>query len=373
MKIKLLSLGLGLSFLLTGCSSMLERDYLMVSPHNRLPEVADESNAVWASSYTELLTAILGQVTAHQEVGVVRLRSWTSDVQASLDRACEEVSRTDPLGAYAVERISPTYTFVVTYYEATISIDYSHTAEQIAAVTTVTGSGAIRAELRDALAGFVTETAFRVNYLAPDQDAAYIRRLIQEAYYDQPLSALGMPTVQVNLYPESGSNRVVEVILTYPEDPELLREKSLKLALAVESMAGPYRSGLGPAILYSNLSTALREAMPLPEGDPAPVAPGSTAYAALVEGAADSEGMALAYQALCDQLSLECQVVEGDWNGTHRFWTIVGLNGGHRHVDPSRADGLLLTDAQMAEAGFTWSADYPECGEPIPDKMVEEN
>lgn len=373
MEMKLLALGLSLSLLLTGCSAMLERDYLSVTPHDRLLQVADESNAVWVSSYTELLSAILSQVTAHQEVGVVRLRNWKSDVQASLDRACEEVSRTDPLGAYAIERISPQFTFMVTYYEATITIDYSHTAEQIAAVTTVTGSGAIRAELRDALAGFVTETAFRVNYLAASQDAEYIRRLILEAYYNQPLYALGMPEAQVMLYPESGSNRVVEVVLTYPEDPEVLREKSRKLAETVEAMAEPYWTGLGQTALYTALFGALRDRTAPQEEEPPQTVPGSTAYAALVEGAADSEGMALAFQALCDQFSLECQVVEGAQDGARRFWTIVSLEGGHRHVDPSRPDGLLLTDAQMAGAGFTWSEDYPECAESASDKIIEEN
>lgn len=373
MKKKLLALSLSLSLLLTGCSAMLERDYLSVTPHDRLPQVADASNAVWVSSYTELLSAILSQVTAHQEVGMVRLRNWKSDVQTSLDRACEEVSRTDPLGAYAIERISPAFTFMVTYYEATITIDYSHTAEQIAAVTTITGSGAIRAELRDALAGFVTETAFRVNYLAASQDAEYIRRLIREAYYDQPVYALGMPQAQVNLYPESGSNRVVEVVLVYPEDPEALREKSGKLLEAAEVMAEPYRAGPGGAALCTALFESLREKAAPPEEEPPQVVPGSTAYAALVEGAADSEGLALAYQLLCRQEGLESYVVSGGVEGAPHFWNIVETGDGeYRHVDASLEEGFALSDADLAALGYVWDkAEYRACGAQPPEPELE--
>lgn len=365
MKKKLPALALSLSLLLTGCSAMLERDYLSVTPHDRLSAAAGDSSAVWVENYQELVNTIYDMVRGHQEEGVVRLRNWEA-VEESLTRACEEVSHDDPIGAYAVDRIQPQFTRMVGYYEATISIDYRRTAEQIAAVTTVTGSGAIRAELLDALSGFVTETAFRVNYFDPAQDAEYIRRLIREAYYSLPAYALGMPEAQVTLYPDSGSRRVVEVVLAYPEAPEVLQAKSLRLEEAALELAAPYLTGgQSPTALVPALYDTLREqAVPDPEDGPLP-SPGSTAYAALVEGYADSEGMALAYKALCDLTGVECVVAEGSLGEERRFWTIVTLENGHRHVDPSREDGLLLTDAQMEETGFTWTAgEYPACTDP---------
>ena len=355
----LAALGLTALMLLSGCSAMLVREYQSVEPHVRLSVAEDDSNAVWAESYSELQSAILAQVKAHQEVGVIRLKNWKGDVEEQLTRACDEISHSDPLGAYSVDRIQHSFTRMVSYYEATITIDYRRSAEQIAAVTTVTGSGAIRAELLDALDGFVPETVFQINYFDETQDADYIRDLIREAYYDLPAAALGMPEAQVNLYPDEGSRRVVEVLLTYPEDAKTLQGKRVQLEDAATDLVE----------LASVLFSALRER------SAADGAAGSTAYHALVEGAADSEGMALAYKELCDLAELPCQVVEGDLDGVPHFWTIVTLEEGSFHVDPSREEGVLLTDAQMAQAGYTWpEGEYPVCGEAeIPTEENVEN
>ena len=353
---------LALALALTGCSAMLEREYQSVTPHDRLSVAEDDSNAVWVETYSELQSAILAQVKAHQEVGIIRLRNWQADVEDALTRACDEVSHDDPLGAYAVDRIQHAFTRMVTYYEATVTIDYRRTAEQIAAVTTVTGSGAIRAELVDALGAFLTETAFQVNYFDASLDAAYIQSLVREAYYDLPTAALGMPEVQVNLYPDSGSRRVVEVFFTYPEDPEVLSAKRVRLEEAVLDLADTQAQGDDlPGALFQALRSQVQTA-----------AEGSTAYAALVEGAADSQGMALAYKALCDQVGVECQVVEGTLYGAPHFWAIVAWGNGNRHVDPSWGEGLLLDDAQMAAAGYLWdTAAYPVCGEAAAEEAQE--
>ena len=371
MKKRLLALCLCLSLSLTGGAAMLERDYLSVTPHARLPAAADDSTTVWVETYPELVDAIFSLVSEHRESGVIRLRNWEGNVRQNLSDACDEVSHDDPLGAYAVDRIKPEFVRIATYYEATVSIDYRRTAEQVASVNTVAGSGAIRGELRDALTSFVPETAFRVNYFDQAQGDDYIPRLIRQAYYDSPAAALGLPEAVVNLYPESGQQRVVEVLFTYPEEPELLREKSQALTSAAQVLVDPYRTGLRDSALIPVLYRALREHTGLGEAQdaplPAPSVSGSTAYAALVEGQADSEGLALAYKLLCDLAGVECTVVDGTLEGTPRFWTIVTVEQNvHRHVDPSRAEGLLLTDTQMSESGFVWDTqEYPSCGESL--------
>ena len=371
MKKRLFALCLCLSLSLTGCAAMLERDYLSVMPHARLPAAADDSTTVWVETYPELVDAIFSLVSEHRESGVIRLRNWKGNVRQNLSDACDEVSHDDPLGAYAVDRIKPEFVRIATYYEATVSIDYRRTAEQVASVNTVAGSGAIRGELRDALTSFVPETAFRVNYFDQAQGDDYIPRLIRQAYYDSPAAALGLPEAVVNLYPESGQQRVVEVLFTYPEEPELLREKSQALTSAAQVLVDPYRTGLRDSALIPVLYRALREHTGLGEAQdaplPAPSVSGSTAYAALVEGQADSEGLALAYKLLCDLAGVECTVVDGTLEGTPRFWTIVTVEQNvHRHVDPSRAEGLLLTDTQMSESGFVWDTqEYPSCGESL--------
>ena len=72
---RLTALALALLTALGGCSAMLEREYQSVEPHVRLSVAEDDSNAVWAESYSELQGAILAQVKTHQEVGVIRLKN----------------------------------------------------------------------------------------------------------------------------------------------------------------------------------------------------------------------------------------------------------------------------------------------------------
>lgn len=98
----------------------------------------------------------------------------------------------------------------------------------------------------------------------------------------------------------------------------------------------------------------------------------NTAYAALVEGRADSEGMALAYQLLCQYAGIECTVVPGTLDGAPWYWNIVTLaDGESRHVDATRADGFALQDAELAEQGYQWNREeFPSCGLQPPTETV---
>lgn len=75
-------------------------------------------------------------------------------MEADLTAACLEVSHEDPLGAYAVDYIKHEFSRILTYYQATITIGYRRTLEQIRSVVPVTGSSAIRSEVQGALAQF---------------------------------------------------------------------------------------------------------------------------------------------------------------------------------------------------------------------------
>ena len=359
------ALALCAALLLTGCSSMLEREYVSLSPHPQFPAVVDDSNAIRVETYQQLSNALWAMVKAHQETGVIRLRNYTptagSTVEDDLTRAREEVYHDDPLGNYAIDAIDTDLERIVMYYEATVTIAYRRTKEQVDAVTDVTGSGAIRTQLRSALSGFRPEVALKLNYFSEDAD--YIRALIRETYYDTPAAALGMPQVEVALYPDSGFQRIVEVTFTYPEDPAVLQAQSRALTNQADSLLLPLQeNNLRGDDLARALLTALTDRIAAHE--PQEAAPLSTAWC-LMEGTGDSQGLALAYRLLCDAAGLESQVVEGSLDGAPHYWVILSAQAGYRHVDPSLGgDGFLLTDQDMTDLGYEWTAaDYPACGE----------
>ena len=365
MKKRLLVLGLCLTLLLTGCSAMLDRPYTSVVAHAEHPVTGEDDSTVQVESYSELVSAVLYFVSQSTQQGTVRLVNYDGDVEEDLNRACLEVAKDDPLGAYAVDFIKNDYTRVRASYGANIYITCRRTPEQIRSLVSVTGAGAIRAELGDALADFQPELALRVGYFAEDE--AYITALARQAYYDTPAAALGMPEIAVALYPDHGTQRIVELTLSYSQDPDLLRRKSKELTARAEELTGQIAARQDTRegrlwLLYQMLPDWVSG---LPDG--ASEGSGrSTAWDALVGGGADSEGLALAFELLCDQLEIDCTVVEGTLEGEPHFWN--ALPGSQsRNVDLSRGEfGSTYTDEQLLAMGYSWEGapELDSAGEP---------
>jgi hypothetical protein len=366
MKRRISVLILALCLLLAGCSSMLDRQFNPpVQAHNQFPAADTDSSALRAETYTELVNAVFYLVSQGQKKGVVKLYNYTRDVASDLAAACLEVAREDPLGTYAVDYIKHDYTRVLNYYEATITIGYRRTPEQIASIVPVTGSSAIRGEVQNALDNFSPEVVLRVSYFT--EDANYIGSLIRQAYYDTPAAAFGMPDYTVSLYPDTGTQRIVEVTLTYPDDPAVLRQKSAQLKQQARDLLSSLLSTSTGDTRLAGILTALRARSNQLFAAAGGASLSSSPYAALVSGAADSEGRALALTLLYNMAGAECNVVSGTLNGQSHFWVIVVTSAGPRHADPAMADGLFRGDQTMEAAGYAWNAsDYPACVETSP-------
>lgn len=352
MKKAILALLLTGVMLLTGCESMLEREKLSFAPYPSASSAVGGTSTLRVETYQDLVDAILQLVSAGEEHGVITLHKYNAqDVEPDLTRACLEVVREDPLGAYIVDYIKHDYSLIVSYYEVNIHITYRYAPEQVESIVSVTGSSAIRRELRKTLSSFSSGAVLRVSYFAEDED--YIRDLIRQAYYDVPAAALGMPEVEISLYPSTGSKRIVEIQLTYPENQAFLRRRSQELKELVLAMVPQSASAQS---LYHTIADTLT----VEEGTGR-----NSAYDALVEGVSDSEGAALAYQLLCNQTSVESVIVEGTLDGAPHFWNIITEDGTeYRHVDLS-AGLFSLTDAELAEQSigvYDWDrTKYPVC------------
>lgn len=358
-----LTLGLG------GCASMLDHNYTVVQPHEDGP--TSDGDVITAENYQQLEDAVIYFVDQGMSYGVVHLSNYTpdrGDVEADVDAACLYAVQEYPLGAYAVSYIRPQCSYIVSYYEVNIYISYRRTQDQVKSIVSVTGTSAIREELQDTLRAFGAEAVLRVTYF--NEDEKFIQDLVRQAYYDTPESALGMPEVTVSIYPgltegeetAPGGVRIVEIQLSYPEDQELLQRKTERLAARLSSIGSQLEvdgDQAGVRTLFDLLRDTAQYSLRDSEGHRV-----NTAYAALVDGQADSEGMALAFQLLCQYTGVECTVVPGTLDGAEWYWNIVTLSDGEsRHVDATRADGFALQDAEMAEQGYQWNREeFPGCG-----------
>lgn len=342
MKKRSVAAALALSLLLTGCTSMLERSYASSSAHVDRPTTAEDPSVLRVENYRELVSAVLYLVSEGAETGVIQLHDYSGSVESDLPAACLEVATQDPLGAYCVDYIKHEYTRVVSYYQATLDIHYRRTQEQVRSMVRVTGTGAIRTELRQALTRFAPEVVLRVAYFAEDADS--IAELIRQTYYDTPAAALGLPEAEISLYPDSGRERVVEILLTYPESADELLRKSEALA---EELKHVGEGEPVPDAPEEQTQQALQElwtrAAYAPDG-------GSTAYDALVSGVADDQGMALGF-ALLDP---DSQVVEGSRGEESRFWNGLEVEGETLYLDPSEGTGALYTAQELYDQGYRW-------------------
>ena len=353
------ALTLALLFPLSGCADLLERSYTSSAVHVDRPPSAEAPSVLRVENYRELVSAVLYLVSQGAEEGTIQLHDYTGSVENDLPAACLEVATQDPLGAYCVDYIKHEYTRVVSYYQANLDIHYRRSQEQVRSMVRVTGTGAIRTELQEALSRFAPEVVLRVAYFSEDENS--IDQLIRQAYYDTPAAALGFPQTEISLYPETGRERVVEILLTYPESAEELRRESELLAEQVEALPTPVQGGEQEKMVRQSLSQLWSYAAYAPDG-------GTSAYDALVSGVANEEGMALAYTLLSRRMGLVCRVVEGEKAGEPWFWNELSLSEGEkRYLDPSAGTGALHSAQEFLDAGYRW----PEG--PQESRLGEEN
>ena len=351
----LLALLLALALPLAGCAALLERDYTHITPHSAVPATEGDPSILRADSYQELVNALVYFVNLGAEEGTVRLYLDSDQVESQLEAACLEVVQEDPLGSYAVEFIKYSASRVVTYTQADVSITYRRTREQVSSIVQATGVTAIRGELKSALAAFAPSCVLSISYF--DGDEEFIRTLARQAYYDAPAAILAPPQVEVAIYPDSGRQRIVEITLTYPQGPDQLEQRRQELTGALEALARELEGLEGDALTLTAARRVLEQGVWDMEG-------GTTAWDWLLEGRADSEGVALALAALFQQLELPCYTTQGTLEEEARVWNVIQTQDGWRHLDLSQTEDplALYTDQELAELGYSWdTTSLPSC------------
>ncbi len=360
---RLAALTLAAALLLCACGPS---SYSDIHPHLDSSTITHEHNGeLRASNYTELRGAILHFVEAGLEEGTVTLAGYDGNAENDLRTACSEVTNDEPLGAYGVEYMSYNCVRVLANYEASVSITYSRSREELDRIKSVSRAADFRAELLSTLREFGSELTAEVSYYVEESyDAA---KIVAEYMESDPFVSLGSPSIEVNVYPSSGLSRIIEVKFTYPYPVETLRARQTALEDAIGGMlASASVEEDGAAETVRGLVRALCERCEFvdePEYDDYDTEGAGdvrNAYGALVDGAAASEGYALALSALCGELGIETRRVDGRWNGAEHSWNLVELDGLWYHVDASLCDYyanesfLFGTDAE-AEGELKWS------------------
>ena len=379
-----LLLTLALSVSLCGCSAMLERSHVTATDHVDYAIEEDES-ILRAESYQGLVNSMLYFVNGHRSGGTVRLYNYAGDVDADL-AAAKAAVLDDPVGAYAVRSLSYKSTRILTYYEVELAVTY-RSSEELAAVPEVNGLTGVRQELTRLVEEQRDSAVFLASYFSGDREL--VEQLLTLACWGAPelYHHHDINGVNISLYPETGTRRVVEVKLTWNVSAEQAAAEERDYARQLEAAAAALLEANPPAgegYTVEELAAIVRGANGGYDWYGV-----QEALGALTGEPAQTSAVLLAMEYLCQQCGIEALPVFGEGDS----WLIVATPEGYRHLlveslykesplvlgeDPEpKPDGepegftRLYTDEELKElvsGNYQWGWDtalYPPCVEGV--------
>lgn len=348
-------------FSLCGCSGWFNKEYLSVKDY--IPPVQENYSSkdkISVRNFTGLRQALLRFAYAGESEGrIVFDASYDGDPLEDLASACWQVRTQDALCAYCVENIAYELTKIVTTNEATVYYSYSNFCESADNIVHLPYSYGVESTLLETLENRDRKLVVLVassSYTAED-----IEGLLTRVYRENPTLVPREPRASVNMYSGTGSQRLYEISINYGLTSEELEQRIAALQ-AVDAFSGMDMESL------SNGQRALAACQYLMEHcQLSAAATDNTAYSALVNHIANSEGLAFAYVDLCRQLKLECSIVYGQYQWQDRCWNIVKIDGSYYHVDVFEAINSGLESSFMVNDENFWGnhrwdvASYPKC------------
>ena len=345
------------ALLLSGCNTIGDGFFVSVTPHQQQGAQEGEQ-AVSASNYSQLLSALKQMISAGTENLIISVARYVQDsVDSAMRLAIKEVTTSDPVAAYAVESI--TYEVGASSGQPAVAVEvtYLHDKTEIRKIRNVKDSEEAKGYIANALDQCATGI---VLYLEEYSEADFAQ--MAEDYADEnPKKVMEMPQVTVNVYPEAGKSRIVELRFAYQTSRDVLRSMQSQVSSVFDS-AAIYVSGYnGDMEKYQQLYAFLMEF--LVEGDYQLETSITPSYSLLRHGVGDAKAFATVYAAMCREAELECKVVSGTKDGAPWYWNMVRVDGTYYHVDLNRCSALggyqQWTDLDMN--GYVWDYfAYPE-------------
>lgn len=352
------------AFLLCGCN-FYSNEYLVIE--NYEPSVQEESREdgkILVKNYAALRRALLSMAYEGKTEGSIVFDSaYDGDTTEDMASACWAVRTQDALCAYCVENIAYEINKIVTINEASVYISYSDVTASPGDIRHMSFSSGAESVLKNALTAGNKQVVLLVEH--SDYSADDMGGVITDIYRENPTIVPIEPMTGVNMYSGSGSQRLYEISINYGLTEEEINDRSAQLMaldafhhLNVDELSEVQRAYYACEYLMQNC--ALSES-----------SLNNTAYSALVQKLANSEGMAFAYVELCRQLNVDCRIVYGQLDWQEHCWNIVKIDGNYYHVDVSAAiSGGLEESFLQNDEGFwglyRWDvASYPKCSEKL--------
>lgn len=363
-KIIAFALALSAALSLAGCGSILDKEYVYIADYSPAAQTEQISgDRVSVKSIVTLKKALIGFVENGAGGGTVVFDpAYEGDPVQDMQKAVWEIRTRNALCAYCVEAINYELSKIVTYYEAVVRIGYSenYPVSDIVKLSYAIGidnliENALKENL-DRLVLYISTSTLSIDN---------IKNTVNRIYRENPLICVSEPSVTVNMYSGNLNQRLFEINFSYGlSESELIKRKSQLVNL--EFLTDPEISAEDSyGRLLAGCGYLVNNCVYVPDSNL------DTAYDALVNSNADSEGLALAFVEVCNRLGCSCVAVEGQKDRVKHFWNIVKVDDFYYHVDVSACieegmySGFLLSDERMWSS-YRWDlSSYSRCEGPV--------
>lgn len=341
--------------LLSGCSWM-DGNYSSITLHEDHTQVSD-SREVTASNYGELLDALYDLIELGKEKGVIYVGEMDQTrldffVEAAIKRTLNKT----PLGAYAVEDIHCEIGTSNGKPAVAVEIAYLHGRAEIRQIRQVADMEEAEKVIYQSLCSCDASLVLQVdNYEQVD-----LAQIAQDYGVQYPELVMEVPQVTVGLYPQSGSERILEIFFTYQNSRDVLRQMQTQVSYMFEAATLYVSDDSADSLKLSRLYGFIAGLGYEFQFDTS-ITP---AYSLLRHGVGDSRAFAAVYSAMCRQAGMECYIVTGTRDAQAHDWNIVRDGDRYVHIDLQRCieQGSFETYSDKQMSGYVWDySAYPAC------------
>lgn len=343
-----------LCLLLTGCDLWMDGSYHSVVPHRE--EYSGPSQESMEVTSAEQLQSALVDLVANgaQESVVYIVGLEESQLRQTMDAAVKYVTRSDPVGAYAVDGIEYEIGTNTGRTAVAVKISYIHNRSEILRIRQVADMDSAREEISQALEDCKTGVVL----LVEEYQQADFSQMVQDFVDENPMYCMELPQVTAAVYPNSGVRRVVELSFTYQTNRDSLRAMQVYVEPVFRAAYLNVSGEEDELTKFERNFTFLME-----RSDYTLETSITPAYSLLRHGVGDCKAFAVVYASMCRQAGLDCRVVTGTRGGEPWVWNMICVDGVYSHVDllRSRDAGRLVRNSQNDMNGYVWDySAYPE-------------
>ncbi len=338
--------------LLSGCGFWMDGDYLYVSPVQGYQQELG-NRVIEVSSYENLRDALEEVVSLAATDVKMTLSYFDSDAaKEQVALAVDYITKSSPVGSYAVEDIN--YTIITDRGVSVVdfSIQYRYSPDHILSIKKARTMQEAERLLYAALENLDSSLTISVDAFEETDFSLLVQRYA-DAYPD---IIMEIPQAEVAIFPKGGAKRLIAMQFTYENTKEQLANLREQVSVVFTSAELYVGKASQPQQAYTRLYSFLMER------DVYTIAPSITpAYSLLYSGRGDSHAFAIVYAALCRRTNLDCKVITGTRGGQAWSWNLLPYQDRYYHLDLLMCDQnggfAMKTDAEMTNYG--WNISLP--------------